>query len=233
MWLGYRGDEGVTKALEYRMDGCLDEDGAYWIELYGRKARLPCHGSILLRELLWFGSREDERTHRLLNWLVQTQGTDGVWPCVYKVKPFSCLWATADVLRAYRELPEEWNTPDILESRRSTEEIFLNSGLYKYGQSRKDARWLKFGYPLRFDSDILEVLELLAPYVRPDDERIQEGLSIVLGKQDKKGRWRCEKQPQGGQWMEKFVQFDEIGKPSKWVTLHALRMLKTLNHNGN
>jgi hypothetical protein len=133
------------------------------------------------------------------------------------------------VLRAYQDLPAEWITPQIVESRRLAIERFLDSGLYRYGKAKPSPRWLEFGYPLRFDSDILEVLELLAPYVRPDEERIQAGLRLILEKQDDRGRWPCEKHPQGGQWMERFVKYDEIGKPSKWVTLHALKMLKTLH----
>ena len=170
----------------------------------------------------------DSRTQRLLHWLVQIQGEDGIWPCLFKVKPFTCTWATVDVLRAYQDLPSEWVTPQITESRRLAMEQLLNSGLYQYGKGKPSPKWLKFGYPLRFDSDILEVMELLAPYVKPDEGRIQAGLKIILQKQDDAGRWPCEKHPQGCHWMESFVKFDEIGKPSKWVTLHALKMLKTL-----
>jgi hypothetical protein len=51
-----------------------------------------------------------------------------------------------------------------------------------------------------------------------------------MEKQDEKGRWPCEKHAKGGGWMKRFVEFEEIGKPSKWVTLHALKTLKTLYH---
>jgi hypothetical protein len=51
---------------------------------------------------------------------------------------------------------------------------------------------------------------------------------LVLGKQNTSGQWPCEKEPKGGRWMKKYIEFEEIGQPSKWVTLHALRMLKTL-----
>jgi hypothetical protein len=228
MWLGYRGDEGIKKAMDYRINGCLKEDGAYGIELKGRTVKLPCHGADLLRQMLWFGYKEDQRAQKLLGWLVQIQGEDGVWPCVSKLRPFSCLWATADVLRAYRDLPSEWLTPQIEESQRLAVEQFLNSNLYQYGSAKPSPRWLEFGYPLQWDTDILEVLELLAPYITPDEERIQPGLSMILEKQDAAGRWPCEKHPKGGRWMKKFIDFDEIGQPSKWVTLHAMKMLKTL-----
>ncbi len=132
------------------------------------------------------------------------------------------------MLRAYQDLPTEWLNTQIIESRKLAVEQFLNSNLYQYGKTKPSPRWLEFGFPLQFDSDILEVLELLAPYITPDEERIQAGLSLVLEKQDQTGRWPCEKHPKGGQWVNKYIKLETIGQPSKWVTLHALRMLKSL-----
>ena len=229
MFVGYRGDENVNRALEYRIQGCLKEDGSYGMEFKDRIIIVPCHGADLLQQMVWFGHKKDPRAKKLLNWLLDIQEQDGVWPCVSKARSFSCLWATADVLRAYRELPPGWITPQVENSHRKAIEQFLNSNLYQYGKSKPNPRWLEFGFPLRFDSDVLEVLELIAPYVHPDEERIQKGLRLVLDKQDKTGRWPNEKYPKGGQWMDKYIGLEEIGKPSKWVTLHVLRMLKTLD----
>jgi hypothetical protein len=229
MWLGYRGNGAVSKAMDYRINGCLLDDGAYGIELKGRTFLAPCHGADLLRQMLWYGYLDDPRTRALLEWLLRIQNVEGAWPCVSKVKPFSCLWATAVVLRAYRDLPSDWLTVKVVESRHRAIDLFLNSNLYQQKQSKTSPRWFQFGFPLRFDTDILEVLELVAPFVTPEDERIQEGISLVMEKQDEKGRWPCEKHPNGGMWINKFVALEEIGKPSKWVTLHALKMLKTLH----
>jgi hypothetical protein len=228
MWLGYKGDEGIKRAIEYRIDGCLQDDGAYGVELKGRIVELPCHGADLLQTMLWFGYMEDPRAHKLLKWLVRIQAEDGVWPCVSKLHPFSCLWATADVLRAYQYFPDSWISPQIKDSRRLAIEQFLNSEFYHYGKTKPSPRWLEFGFPLRFDSDVLEVLGLIAPYITPDEERLQPALNLVLEKQDDSGRWPCEKHPKGGGWMKKFIEFEEIGQPSKWVTLHAMKMLKNL-----
>lgn len=228
MWSGYQGNGGVKKAMDYLIDNCLLDDGAYAIELKGRTVKLPCHGADLLRLMLWSGYEKDPRTKRLLGWLVNVQGADGIWPCISKLKPFSCLWATADVLRAFRDLPSDWVTPQVEKSRRIAIEQILDSNLYQYGKGKPSPRWFEFGFPLRFDTDILEVLELLAPYISPKQEGIQEGLSLVMEKQTGDGRWLCEKHPKGGGWMKQFFEFEEIGQPSKWVTLHAMSMLKTL-----
>lgn len=230
MWLGYRGNGDVKQAIETLIDGCLLEDGAYAIELRERLVRLPCHSADLLRMMLWSGYQQDPRTKRLLDWLVAGQGEDGIWPCGTKRRPYSCLWGTVDVLRAYRDLPEDWVKAEVENSRRLAMEQILNSNLYQYGKAKPNPRWFLFGFPLRFDTDILETLEILAPYVSPDEERIQAGLKLVLEKQNPQGRWLCEKYPKGGMWMMQYVASEEIGQPSKWVTLHAMRMLKDLNN---
>ncbi|MEW6718015.1 MAG: hypothetical protein AB1345_11000 [Chloroflexota bacterium] len=228
MWLGYRGDQAVKKAMDYRINGCLQKDGSYGLEIKGHTVFLPCHGADLLRLMLWFGYTDDPRSLQLLNWLLSVQQSDGIWLCISKVKPFPCLWATAVVLRALREIPPTWLTPQVVKARERTVDIFLNSSLYKYGKGKPSPRWFQFGFPLQWDTDILEVLELIAPYVSPEDKGIQEGLDLVMQKQDKQGRWPCEKHPKGGKWIEKYLPLEEIGQPSKWVTLHVYRLLKTL-----
>jgi hypothetical protein len=136
------------------------------------------------------------------------------------------MWATADILRAFRELPPNSITAEVRAARDRAVELFLNSNLCWYGRHQPSPDWFQFGFPLQWTSDILDVLESVAPFVTPTDKRIQEGLDIVLKKQDKKGRWACEKHPKGGKWLEQYIALEKIGEPSKWVTLHAQRMLK-------
>jgi hypothetical protein len=232
MWLGYQGNAHVDKAMDYLVNGCLQDNGAYAIEHRDRLVELPCHGADLLRLMIWSRYRYDQRTERLLAWLVDIQGDDGIWPCLSKLQPFSCLWATVGILRAYKDLPARWITTEVETSRRFAMEQILNSNLYRYGKGPTSSRWFEFGFPLLYDTDILELLELLAPFVSPEDEQIQAGLSLVLEKQQPDGCWLCEKHPKGGQWMNKFIDLEEIGKPSKWVTLHSMKMLKTLFGRG-
>jgi hypothetical protein len=74
---------------------------------------------------------------------------------------------------------------------------------------------------------VLEVLGLVAPFVAPDDERIDEGLDLVLEKQDPRGRWPADRRVPVK--MTFPIGFDQVGEPSKWVTLDALTMLKQLH----
>lgn len=227
-WLGAPVDDGIRRAMDYNIDGCISEDGAYGLKMKGRTLLLPCHGAEFLQMMIEYGYARDPRSRHLLDWLVTTQQPDGVWSCVSKARPFPCMWATADVMRAYRDLPTNWKTAKVKKSNDLALELFLNSDLSRYGRKKADPDWFRFGLPLRYTSDVLEILELVAPFVCPDDERIADGLALVLNKQDNQGRWLCEKHPRGGMWMEQYIALDDIGEPSKWVTLHAMRMLKTL-----
>lgn len=230
LWLGYKGDGAIQKAMDYLLDGCILEDGAYGVEIKGRTVFLPCHAAHALRLMLWYDYANDPRAHKVLDWLLSIQHQEGGWPCVSKVKTHSCFWATADVLQAFHDLPSEWVNPQTEESRHRAVELFLDSGLYKHHREwgKPSPRWFQFGFPMHWETDILQVLSLVAPYVSPDDERIQESLRIVLSKQDENGRWPCETHPKGGKWIQKFVPLEEIGQPSKWVTLHALHTLRRL-----
>lgn len=228
LWLGAPGNEAIRKAMDYRIDGCLLPNGAYAVGMKERRILVPCHGAEMLTLMLRYGYAGDPRTRKLLNWLLRVQEPDGVWPCVSKRNHFPCMWATADTLRALRDLPPRWVTARVKQARQRAVELFLNSNLCQYHNRKVDPRWLQFGFPLAFTSDILDVLQSIAPYVSRTDERIQEPLQMILSKQDKQGRWACEKHPQGGMWIERYVGLEEIGAPSKWVTLHALRTLKLL-----
>jgi len=198
LWLGAPKNLAIEKAMKYRIDSCLSKDGAYGIQMKDRTVLLPCHGAQLLTLMVRYGYATDPRTRKLLQWLVDTQESDGVWCCTSKVKRFPCLWATADVLRALNNLPARWLTKPVRAARDQGVELFLNSALWRYEKHKPSKDWFLFGYPLRWTSDVLDVLELTAPFATPTDERIQDGLNLVLSKQDRLGRWACEKHPKGG-----------------------------------
>jgi len=48
--------------------------------------------------------------------------------------------------------------------------------------------WLRFGFPLMWQTDILEILGILVK-LGYKDERMQEAIDVLLSKQDNQGRW--------------------------------------------
>jgi hypothetical protein len=230
--LGYRGqDERLHRAIEYLFAHAQMEDGAFTADAFesGRRSVIPCFTANAVRFLHWFGYGDDERTKKALDYLLSTQLADGGWLCFERVKKtHACFWATAKVLSALEVLPPDQQTSEVQHARQRAVDLFLDHGLYHHHSEfgKVNTRWFEFARPLFVSADVLEVLSLVAPSVSPDDERIQEGLEIVLGKQDEQGRWPVER---GVPARKTFpIPFEEVGQPSKWVTLSAVDMLKRL-----
>ena len=84
--------------------------------------------------------------------------------------------------------------------------------------------WLRLGFPLMYQTDILEILDILTR-LGVKDERMQDAMDIVVSKQDDQGRWILENTFNG-----RFItNIETKGKPSKWITLNAIRVLKKYN----
>jgi hypothetical protein len=230
--LGYRGhDERLHKAIEYLFANSQMEDGAFTSGEFevGRRAVIPCFTANAVRFLHWFGYGDDERTRKALTYLLDTQLADGGWLCFERVKKtHACFWATAKVLTALETLPPSEQTTRAQSARERAVALFLDKGLYHHHSEfgKVSTRWFEFARPLFASTDVLEVLQLLAPHVSPDDERIQEGLEIVLGKQNERGRWPAERETPVRKTFP--IAFEEVGQPSKWVTLDAMNTLKRL-----
>ena len=84
--------------------------------------------------------------------------------------------------------------------------------------------WRHFGFPLMYQTDIMEILDILAA-LGYRDERMQEAVDLVVSKQDEDGRWRMQNTFNG----KVLVNIEVKNEPSKWVTLRALRVLKRLS----
>jgi hypothetical protein len=106
-------------------------------------------------------------------------------------------------------------------------EFLLRYDLAKadYPYTEKVSRtWFKLGFPLSYWSDVLETMQVLVGLGYAGDLRLEEATRWLLAKQDRQGRWKLENSLGGKMW----VTIEERGRPSKWTTLRALRVLKAL-----
>jgi hypothetical protein len=85
----------------------------------------------------------------------------------------------------------------------------------------KKPGWLRFGFPLMYQTDALEILGILTK-LGYNDKRMQEAIDLVVSKQDRQGRWKLE-----NTYNDRFqVRIERKGKESKWITFKALETLK-------
>ena len=132
-------------------------------------------------------------------------------------------------MRALSKVPPKSRTPTITAAIEQGVEFLLSCDPsvadypFGYGQ-RPSSSWFKFGFPSGYVADVLENLEVLATLGHAQDPRLANALDMVVSKQDVQGKWKMEHTYQGRMWMD----IEKKGKPSKWVTLRALRVLKAV-----
>lgn len=98
-------------------------------------------------------------------------------------------------------------------------EKFLNAKGLGGREAKKG--WLKFGFPLHYNSDILEAMYSLACLGIPMHPNLEKPLQIIKDKMTNNGKWIMENSLNGKMW----VDVEEKGKPSKWLTYFALLVL--------
>jgi len=238
--LGANGeDERVRRAcefiLEYSMDG---QSGgfSYLGDAAGGGARdgiLPCLTGNMVWSLLRFGFLDDERLRQSIDWFATYQrfddGTDGPpegWPYRYEKcwGGHTCHMGAIKALKALSEIPPHVRSHDVKKTIEDGAEYFLSHHVHKRSHdlslvSKKE--WLQFGFPLFWKSDALEVLLVLTK-LGYRDRRMREAVDLVLSKQDDAGRWTLDST--FNRRMQ--VSIERKGKPSKWVTLNALKAIK-------
>jgi hypothetical protein len=82
--------------------------------------------------------------------------------------------------------------------------------------------WFKLGFPLSYWSDILETVTNLVDLGFAGDQRLAPALQWIAARQDGQGRWKLENSLNGRMWAD----IEAKGRPSKWITLRALRVFK-------
>jgi hypothetical protein len=82
----------------------------------------------------------------------------------------------------------------------------------------------RFHYPSRWFYDILRAMVYFSEAGTGYDPRMQDALDIIRSKRGKDGKWKLAAHYPGQQ----HFQMDNAGKPSRWITLWALKVLKSI-----
>lgn len=195
-----------------------------------------CFDGNVLYYLKHFGYLEDPRTEKLLEFIYDYYDDENTgWKCrAYPINPdaifpVNCYMGATKILKAFSMIPEEKRSRRMKEIiERETEKILENK-VYKYLRnpdgSRKDkAGWKRFGFPLFYQADVLEVMVTLTR-LDVHDERMRDAVEIIEASIQKDGRWLLKDSFNGKMW----IDIEEKNKPSKWITLRAMYVLRMWN----
>ena len=126
-------------------------------------------------------------------------------------------------------LPEARRTPLIKSAIQQGVDFLFSvdpaEATYPSGFSEKPSgNWWKFGFPVFYVTDILQIVEALVSLGYGNDPRLANALTLICKKQNNEGRWLLEYDYTGKTW----IDFGKKKEPNKWVTLRALRVLKAV-----
>jgi hypothetical protein len=189
----------------------------------------PCINGNVVATGAYFGVDMTPLVDRLLG----EQLPDGGWNCeVENGATVSSFGTTINVLDGLLE--HERATGGLAEvraARHRGEAYLLERRLFRRKTTGEviDPSWLKFSFPTWWHYDVLRGLEYLgAAGITPDD-RMAEAISVVEGNRDPDGRWPLQDVHAGEAHVEMEVG---EGRPSRWNTLRAMRVLDWFARRG-
>ena len=114
---------------------------------------------------------------------------------------------------------------EAIAARRGGEEYLLERRLFRRKSSGAvaDPAWLQLSFPTRWHYDVLRALEYFRAAGGPPDSRVHEAIEVLRSKQQPDGSWLLENTHPGA---VQFALEDGDGRPSRWNTLRALRVLR-------
>ena len=195
---------------------------------------IPCLTGNLVFSLVRLGMLDDPRVQRAVDWITTYQRFDDAegdaptgWPydklemCWGR---HTCSMGAIKALKALAEIPPERRTPAMHATISAGAEFFLRHHVHRRSHDlTRDAKpgWRRFGFPLMYQTDALEIL-LVLTRLGYRDERMREALDLVASRADAQGRWKLQQT-----FNDRFVvPIETKGEPSRWVTLRALEVLQ-------
>jgi hypothetical protein len=170
----------------------------------------------------YFGHQSD----RLLDRLLGQRMDDGGWNCAMEYgSTRSSFHTTINVLEALLEY-ERANgaVAEVTAARESGEEYLLERKLMRSRSTGEllNPAWTRFSFPTRWHYDVLRGLDYMRA-ARAPDPRCEEAIELVVSRRAPDGRWPLENNHSG----DVYFEMDEgDGRPSRWNTLRALRVLE-------
>jgi len=239
-------DDRLARACAYLLDHALTP-GRQFTTSGAPSGTADCLQGNLCWTLPELGC-DNSRLDSAFEWMARTVTGEGIAPLENKQAPvryyagkcgpnfacgannkLPCAWGAVKIMLAFGSLPPTRRTALIEKAIQQGVDFLFNvdpaTAAYPTGWSDKPSQsWWKFGFPVFYVTDILQIVEALVGLGYGKDPRLANALALVREKQDDQGRWSLEYDYAGKTW----VDFGTRKQPNKWVTLRALRMLKAV-----
>jgi len=240
-----REDESIKTACRYMLEHSIVGSGQVTVN-GAPSGTADCLQGNICAALTDIGC-EDLRLDRAFEWMARSVTGEGVAQMGDKHTPLRyyagkcgpnfacssnnklpCAWGGVKVMLAFSKLPDKKKTPVINRAIKQGVDFFFSidpatAGYPSGYASKPSGNWWKFGFPVFYITDLLQLVEALVGLGYGTDPRLQNALRLIREKQDSLGRWPLEYDYTGKIW----VDYGKKKQPNKWVTLRASKVLET------
>jgi hypothetical protein len=238
-------DKRIEQACSYVLDH-MCEGGQFTTTTSGAPSgTVDCLQGNMLWSLMELGC-DDPRLDKAYEWMARTVTGEGIASMeekdalvryyAYKVGPtfacgvnnsLPCAWGGVKVMLALSQVPAKKRTPLIQKAIQQGVDFLFSidpaTAEYPTRKGDKPSRdWWKFGFPVFYITDLLQLAEALVNLGYGKDRRLASTLGIIYGKQNEHGQWLMEFDYAGKTWLD----FGKKREPNEWVTLRTLKVLK-------
>ncbi len=232
----------IAEQCEYLFKNSQEtKDGGFAINTSAKKGGgritevIPCLTGNLIWSLICFGYIDDPRLQQAIHWVTnymrindgiendpQNPPYDRLEMCWGK---HTCFMGAVKVLKGLSAIPQEKRTGEVNDTINKIVEFILIHHVYKQSHNLSKTSkpgWLKFGFPLMYQTDVLEIADILTE-LGIHDSRMDDAINLIISKQDEMGRWHNENTTITDSLL---IPPEKQGEQSKWITLRAIRVLK-------
>lgn len=215
----------IRESVDKILTECKAEDGG--IYPISKKSDV-CVNGMSLNYASYFGA-DQHLLESVIDFLLDELMPDGGFNCQSNTSGarHSSLHSTLSVLEGiteYRLNGYAYRLNELKVAEQSAKEFILQHQLYLSDRTGKVIHkdFLRLSYPGRWRYDILRALDYFQYARSPWDNRMMPAIKVLLNKQNKDGTWNLQAKLPG----KIHFEMEKPGKPSRWNTLRALRVLK-------
>jgi hypothetical protein len=222
--LGFtRADPGIARVAELFL-----EANAAAGELGGAESEV-CFTGNAVRMFTRFGYGDHPRIVASVAWLLDAQKADGGWHCAPSETGTLDCW---EALAAFAAMPRASWSDRVRRAVAAGAEFYLARGLLEEGDEYPP--WRRLHYPVHYYYDFLVGLDVLTALGFGSDPRLGPALDLLEQKRRPEGTWELDAShpdiPADDPYQPRTPYYPFVlepsGRPSRWITLNALAVLR-------
>jgi len=221
------GNQPAGQTIQIILQNSKGNDGGITASHSGRPSDV-CINGMFLNYACYFRANETA-LHSVVDFLLAQKMNDGGFNCQSNQQGcvHSSLHTTLSVLEGIHEYEKNGYTyrlKELKQSESTSREFILMHHLFKSDKTGKiiNPNFLKLRYPGRWFYNVLKAMDYFQSAKTPYDKRMDEAIAYLLEKRTKEGFWKL---TSGHSGLVHF-EMEQAGKPSRWNTLRAMRVLK-------